>query len=71
MNEFANRMKNFGGKSAIVFNTARFTGKKSLDYMKAKVEEAGAQVIDQARFQKLFKIGVKNAIIFGQQINEK
>ena len=64
------RMKNLNGKRAIVFNTARFTGKKSLDYMKAKVEEAGAQVIDQARFRKLLWIGVKSAIKFGTQINE-
>ena len=65
------RMKNLNGKRAIVFNTARFTGKKSLDYMKAKVEEAGAQVINQARFRKLLWIGVKNAIKFGTKINEK
>ncbi len=63
-------MKNLDGKRAIVFNTARFSGKKSLDYMKEKVEEAGAQVIDQARFRKVLWIGVKNAIKFGQQINE-
>jgi len=65
------RMKNLNGKRAIVFNTASFTGKKSLDYMKAKVEEAGAQVINQARFRKLLWIGVKNAIKFGTKINEK
>jgi len=64
------KMKNLDGKRAIVFNTARFTGKKSLDYMKEKVEEVGAQVIDQARFRKVLWIGVKNAIKFGQQINE-
>ena len=64
------KMKNLDGKRAIVFNTARFSGKKSLDYMKEKVEEAGAQVIDQARFRKVLWIGVKNAIKFGQQINE-
>ena len=64
------KMKNLDGKRAIVFNTARFSGKKSLDYMKEKVEEAGAQVIDQARFRKVLWIGVKSAIKFGQQINE-
>ena len=64
------KMKNLDGKRAIVFNTARFSGKKSLDYMKEKVEEVGAQVIDQARFRKVLWIGVKNAIKFGQQINE-
>ncbi|MBY9004205.1 MAG: hypothetical protein KGD73_09565 [Candidatus Lokiarchaeota archaeon] len=69
--EIVKRMKNFNGKRVVVFNTARFTGKKSLDYMKTKVEEESAQVIDQARFRKLLWIGVKNAIKFGEQINEK
>ena len=69
--EVIDRMKNFSGKRVIVFNTARFSGKKSLDYMKTKVEEKGTQVIDQARFRKVLWIGVKNAIKFGEQINEK
>lgn len=69
--EVIDRMKNFSGKRVIVFNTARFSGKKSLDYMKTKVEEKGSQVIDQARFRKVLWIGVKNAIKFGEQINEK
>ena len=68
--EIINRMKNFDGKKAIVFSTARFSGGKSLDYMKAKVEGQGAQVIDQARFRKVLWIGVKNAIKFGNQLNE-
>ena len=41
-----------------------------LDYMKEKVEGAGAQVIDQARFAKLFWIGEKDAINFGKKVNE-
>jgi flavodoxin len=69
--EIIRRLKKFNGKKALVFNTVRFTGKKCLDYMKAKVEEAGAQVIDQARFRKLLWIGVKNAINFGKKINER
>ncbi|MDX1798751.1 MAG: hypothetical protein R3255_08885 [Candidatus Lokiarchaeia archaeon] len=69
--EIVAKMKNLSGKKAIVFNTARFTGGKALDYMKAKVEEAGAQVINQSKFRKLFWIGTKNAIKFGNQINEK
>ena len=69
--EVIDRMKNFSGKRVIVFNTARFSGKKSLDYMKTKVEEKGSQVIDQARFRRVLWIGVKKAIKFGEQINEK
>ncbi len=69
--EIVDRMGNLSGKRAIVFNTARFTGGKARDYMKAKVEEAGAQVIDQSKFRKVFWIGVKNAIKFGKRINER
>ena len=68
--EILARMKNLKGKKAIVFNTARFTGGKSLDYMKEKVEGAGAQVIDQARFAKFFWIGEKDANKFGKKVNE-
>ena len=63
------KMGNLSGKKAVVFNTARFTGEEALEYMKTKVEEAGAIVIDQSRFKKLFWIGVKNAIEFGKRIN--
>ena len=69
--EVIDSIKNFSGKKVVVFNTARFSGKKSLDYMKTKVEEAGAQVIDQARFRKILWIGVKGAVKFGELINEK
>ncbi len=69
--EIVARMGNLSGKRAIVFNTARFTGGKALDYMKAKVEEAGAQIIDKSKFRKVLWIGVKNAIKFGKLINER
>ncbi|MFX1364275.1 MAG: flavodoxin family protein [Promethearchaeota archaeon] len=65
------RMGYLSGKRVIVFNTARFTGGKALEYMKKKVEELGALVIDQAKFRKVFWIGVKNAIKFGKKINER
>ncbi|MFW9990097.1 MAG: hypothetical protein ACFFC3_15745 [Candidatus Odinarchaeota archaeon] len=64
-------MKNLSGKRTIIFNTARITGLKSLNYMKVKLEEVSAQVIDQSRFRKLLWIGTKNAIEFGKQINER
>jgi flavorubredoxin len=63
------KMGNLSGKKAVVFNTARFTGEEALEYMKTKVEEAGALVIDQSRFKKLSRIGVKNVIEFGKRIN--
>jgi flavodoxin len=68
--EILARMKNLSGKNVIVFNTARLTGGKTLLYMKAKVEEAGAQVISESKFRKFFWIGTKNAIKFGEHIND-
>lgn len=69
--EILKRMKNLSGKKAIVFTTARFSGGKALEYMKAKVEEAGAQVINQAKFRRLFYLGIKKSIKFGKEINER
>ncbi|MFX1436614.1 MAG: flavodoxin family protein [Promethearchaeota archaeon] len=68
--EILTRMGSLRGKKAVVFNTARFTGKNALEYMKTKVEKTGAQIIDQRRFRKLFWIGEKDAIKFGKQIHE-
>ena len=69
--EIVSRMENLSVKRVVVFNTARFTGGKALDYMKAKVEDVGAKVIDQSKFRKVFWIGVKDAIKFGKRINER
>ena len=65
------RMGNLSGKIAVVFNTARFTGGKALEYMEIKVKESGAQVIDKYRFRGFFRLGVKDAIKFGSKINEE
>lgn len=67
--EIITRIGDLSGKKVIVFNTARFTGGNSLEYMKAKVEDVGAQVIDQRKFRKVFWIGKKNGIEFGKRIN--
>ncbi|MFX1389561.1 MAG: flavodoxin family protein [Promethearchaeota archaeon] len=67
--EIIARLGNLSGKKVVVFNTARFTGGKALEFMKTKVEDVGAQVIDQRRFRKLFWIGKKDAIDFGKKIN--
>jgi flavorubredoxin len=68
--EILRRMGNLGGKNVVIFNTARFSGGNCLIYMKEKIEEAGGEVINQAKFRKLFWIGTKKAIQFGKQINE-
>lgn len=69
--EIITRLGNLNGKKAIVFNTARFTGKKAIDYMKIKIEEKKAELIDQRRFRKLFWIGTKDAIQYGNQLKER
>ncbi len=69
-NEIISRMKNLSGKRAIVFTTARFSGGKALEYMKTKIEEVGAQVVNKAKFRRLFYLGVKKSSKFGKEINE-
>ena len=68
--EVLKRMKNLNGKKAIVFATARFSGGKTVEYMKTKVEETGAQVINKAKFRRMFYLGVKKSTTFGKEINE-
>ena len=69
-NEILRRLNDLSGKMVVVFNTARFSGGKCLEYMKDKIEEVGGKVIEQSKFRKIFWIGTKNAIKFGNQINE-
>ncbi|MHA1435582.1 MAG: flavodoxin family protein [Candidatus Heimdallarchaeota archaeon] len=68
--EVLKRMKNLNGKKAIVFATARFSGGKTVEFMKTKVEEAGAQVINKAKFRRMFYLGVRKSTKFGKEINE-
>jgi flavodoxin len=69
--EIMKRMKNFNGKKVIIFTTARFSGKAALEYMKEKIEAAGADITNQYNFRRLFWIGKKRAIKFGKEINEQ
>ena len=55
----------------ILFNTARFSGGKCLDYMKEQIKEIGGNVIDHFKFRKLFWIGTKKAIQFGKRVQSK
>ena len=47
--EILKKMGNLSGKKAVVFNTARITGNKALNYMESKVKESGAEIIDKKR----------------------
>jgi flavodoxin len=68
--EIINRIANLNGKKVIVFTTARFTGKGTLQYMKEKIEAKNAQVINQKNFRRFFWLGKKPAFKFGIEINE-
>ena len=68
--EIMKRTKGISGKKVVIFTTARFTGKGTLEYMKEKIEAAGAHVINQYNFKRFFWIGKKRAIEFGEEIND-
>ncbi|MFX0033777.1 MAG: flavodoxin family protein [Candidatus Hodarchaeota archaeon] len=68
--EILTKIGNLSGKRVIAFNTARITANKALNYMKAKIEEFGGQLIASTKFKGLFRLGVKNATRFGTEINE-
>ena len=68
--EIVNRLGNLSGKKAIVFNTARITGKNTPDMMAVKLEEAGAKIIEKKRFKGFLRLGTNKAIEFGNKINQ-
>lgn len=69
--EILTRMGNLSGKQAIIFTTARLTCGKTRDYMKVKVEGAGALIVASIKFRGFFRLGIKNAIKFGKEVNGK
>jgi len=69
-NEIIKRMTNLNGKKVVIFTTARFSGKKALEYMKEKIEANEGQITFQANFRRLFYLGVRKSTKFGKEINE-
>ena len=69
-NEIVVQMGDLNGKKAIVFNTARITGRSTTDLMAAKLTEAGANVIGKKRFRGLFRLGISDAVRFGNEIDQ-
>jgi len=68
--EIVHLLGDLNGKKAITFNTARITGRNTPDIMAAKLEEAGAKVIKKKRFKGFFRLGTRDALEFGKQINK-
>ena len=58
-------------KKVVIFDTCSINGIVTLDLLKKTVEEAGAIIVDQARFKGFFKPKLKQAFRFGKSINEK
>ncbi|NHJ85587.1 MAG: hypothetical protein FK734_09005 [Asgard group archaeon] len=69
-NEILKRLADLSGKNVIIFATARFSGRKNLEYMKEKIQTIGGQIINQANFRRFFYLGVRKAKKFGLEINE-
>ncbi|MHA2120228.1 MAG: hypothetical protein ACW990_03385, partial [Promethearchaeota archaeon] len=68
--EIIKRIGNLDGKKIVVFNTARFSGGKCLEFMIKQVEEIGGEVVEYSKFRRLFWIGTKKAIEFGKKLND-
>jgi len=68
--EIVNRLGDLNGKKAITFNTARITARNTSHIMAAKLEEAGAKVIEKKRFKGFFRLGTRGAVEFGKKINK-
>ncbi|MHA2473601.1 MAG: flavodoxin family protein [Promethearchaeota archaeon] len=68
--EIIKRIGNLDGKKIVVFNTARFSGGKCLEFMIKQVEENGGEVVEYSKFRKLLWIGTKKAIEFGKKLNK-
>lgn len=63
------RRLDISGQKVIIFDTCSITGIKTLELMKKAIEDAGAIIIDQAKFKGFFKPNLKQAFEFGQSIN--
>jgi flavodoxin len=70
LNELLKRMQNLSGKRVATYTTARFSGRKALDYMNNKVETAGGKITNKTKITRPFYLGKRKAAKFGKEINE-
>lgn len=67
--EIINRMQNFNEKKVVLFGTSRMSRGGMLNFMREKVENKGAKVIDQNNFRGFFRLGTEKAVEFGKKIS--
>ncbi len=68
---FLENAKNIEGKNFIIFNTCRFITGKTLDVLKAEIEEKGGKVINQRVFKGFFRIKLSKVKKFIDELKEK
>ncbi len=61
---------NIKEQKVAIFVTCSITGKKTLELMEKTIEDAGANIIGQAKFKGFFKPKLRKASQFGHIINE-
>jgi len=69
-NEIMARLGKLDGRRVATFTTARFSGKKALEYMNNKVEIAGGKITNKTKITRPFYLGKRKASKFGIEINE-
>ena len=68
--EIVDRLGDLNGKKAIIFNTARLTGGNTPNIMAAKLEGAGANIIEKRRFKGLIRLRMHDSMEFGNNLNQ-
>ena len=70
-NEIVRKMPNLKDKKTAIFVTARFSGGKTLNYMKEQLQDKGAQIIKEGKFRRLFYLGKRKSTQFGTELNKE
>jgi flavodoxin len=67
--EILSRSGDLSGKKAVVFSTARFTGKEARDYLAEKLEAKGAEILEKKTFRGLLYLRKRAAQQFGKKLS--
>ncbi|NHJ03748.1 MAG: flavodoxin family protein [Candidatus Heimdallarchaeota archaeon] len=69
-NEIMTRFGKLDGKRIATYTTARFSGKKALEFMNEKIESVGGNITHTTKITRPFYLGKRKASKFGLEINE-